>query len=96
MQNLLDDLKELLKQDDRLMAEGRLLKNRIIELALKLDEHLIELLFSQSRLKQHFFVDVGRIGNPTYVVFEKEKFIQFVSNKAFLADSYTAFSNKIG
>ena len=30
MQNLFDDLKELLKQDDRLMVEDRLLKNRII------------------------------------------------------------------
>ena len=96
MQNLLDDLKELLKQDDRLMVEDSLLKNTIIELALKLDRDLIKLLLSHPRLRQHFFVDVRRIGNPTYVVFDKAKFIQFVSNKAFLPDSYTAFSNKIG
>ena len=37
MQNLLHDLKDLLKQDDRLMAEDELLKNKIIELALKLE-----------------------------------------------------------
>jgi len=30
------------------------------------------------------------------MVFDKEKFLQFVSNKAFLPDSYTAFKNKIG
>jgi len=96
MQNLLDDLKELFQRDDRLMVEGSLLKSRIIELALKLDGDLIKLLLSHPRLRQHFFVDVGRNAIPTYVVFDKEKFLQFVSNKAFLPDSYTAFSNKIG
>jgi len=91
MQNLLNDLKELLKQDDRLMVEDELLKNKIIELALKLDENLIRLLLSHSRLRQHFFADIDGV-----LVFDKEKFLQFVSNKAFLPDSYTAFKNKIG
>ena len=91
MQNLLDDLKELFQQDDRLMVEGGLLKSRIIESALKLDGDLIKLLLSHPRLRQHFFVEVAGV-----VVFDKEKFLQFVSNKAFLPDSYTAFSNKIG
>ena len=91
MQNLLNDLKELLKQDDRLMVEDELLKNKIIELALKLDENLIRLLLSHSRLRQHFFAEVDRV-----LVFDKQKFLQFVSNKAFLPDSYTAFKNKIG
>jgi len=91
VQNLLDDLKELFQQDDRLMVEGSLLKSRIIELALKLDGDLIKLLLSHPRLRQHFFADVAGV-----VVFDNEKFLQFVSNKAFLPDSYTAFSNKIG
>ena len=91
MQNLLNDLRQLLKQDDRLMVEDELLKNKIIELALKLDENLIRLLLSHSRLRQHFFADIDGV-----LVFDKEKFLQFVSNKAFLPDSYTAFSNKIG
>lgn len=91
MQNLLDELKELFQQDDRLMAEGSLLKNKIIELALKLDGDLIKLLLSHPRLRRHFFADVEGV-----MVFDKEKFLQFVSNKAFLPDSYTAFSNKIG
>ena len=30
------------------------------------------------------------------MVFDKEKFIRFVNNKAFLPDSYTSFKNKIG
>ena len=91
MQNLLNDLKELLKQDNRLMVEDELLKNKIIELALKLDENLIRLLLSHSRLRQHFFADIDGV-----LVFDKQKFLQFVSNKAFLPDSYTAFKNKIG
>jgi len=38
MQNLFEDLKQLLAQDERLTTEdGKLLKNMIIELGLKLD-----------------------------------------------------------
>jgi ubiquinone biosynthesis protein UbiJ len=35
MQNLLDNLKSLLKKDEHLASEGELLKNKIIELELK-------------------------------------------------------------
>ncbi len=65
MQNLLIELTRLLEQDDRLVSEGKLLKNKIVELA-------------------------------GVLVFDKIKFQQFVSNKQFLPDSYTAFKNKIG
>ncbi len=91
MQNLLAELEQLLKEDERLIADDRLLKNKVIELALKLDETLIGLLLSDSRLRRHFFTQVDSV-----LVFDKEKFIHFVSNKAFLPDSYTAFANKIG
>ncbi len=91
MQNLLNELKELLKKDERLMVEDELLKNKVIELALKLDGNLIRLLLSHARLRQHFFTEVDAVQ-----VFDKDKFIHFVSNKAFLPDSYTAFSNRIG
>ena len=46
MQNLLDNLKNLLRKDEYLISEGELLKNKIIELALKLDKDLIKLLLS--------------------------------------------------
>lgn len=91
MQNLLEDLKNLLKKDERLVSEGELLKNKIIELALKLDKDLIKLLLSDKKMKEVFFVDVDGI-----LIFDKDKFIKFVSNKQFLPDSYTAFKNKIG
>lgn len=91
MQNLLNDLKAVLEKDDRMIAEGQLLKNKIIELALAMDAGLVRLLLTHDGIKKHFFTDVDNV-----LVFDKAKFQQFVSNKAFLPDSYTAFKNKIG
>jgi len=91
MQNLLSDLTELLSTDDRLVAEGKLLKNKVVELALNLDGGLLSLLLKHQVLKAHFFVEVGKV-----LVFDKIKFQRFVSNKAFLPDSFTTFKNKIG
>ena len=91
MQNLLDDLKGLLQQDERLVVDGKLLKNKIIELALQLDPVLIKMLLSHESIKKHFFQDVEGV-----MVFDKIKFQKFVSNKAFLPDSYTSFKNRIG
>jgi len=88
---LLEELKLLLEKDGRLVSEGKLLKNRIVELALKLDKDMIKLLLSNGRIKEHFFRDVDGI-----LVFDKEKFMKFVDNKEFLPDSYTAFKNRIG
>lgn len=91
MQNLLEDLKELLQQDEKLVVDGKLLKNKIIELALQLDATLIKMLLKNESIKKHFFQDVDGL-----LVFDKIKFQKFVSNKAFLPDSYTSFKNKIG
>ena len=91
MENLLNNLKSLLQKDERLISAGELLKNKIVELALKLDKELIKLLLSNRRLKEVFFIEVDKT-----LVFDKDKFIRFVSNKQFLPDSYTAFKNKIG
>jgi adenine-specific DNA-methyltransferase len=90
--NLLNELKEILKRDNRVVdSNGNLFKNKIIELALKLDKNLIKLLLSNEKMKEVFFVDVDET-----LIFDKDKFIMFVSNKQFLPDSYTAFKNKIG
>ncbi len=88
---LLDELKSVLKKDKRLISEDKLLKNRIVELALKLDKDLLKLLLSNKKIKEHFFTKVEKT-----LVFDKDKFMQFVDNKEFLPDSYTAFKNKIG
>jgi len=100
MENLLYSLKLLLQKDERLTSEDELLKNKIIELALKLDKGLIKLLLSDKKMKEVFFVDVD--GAVFFVdvdgafIFDKDKFVKFISNKQFLPDSYTAFKNKIG
>ncbi|MGV3761449.1 DNA methyltransferase [Parapedobacter sp.] len=91
MRNLLDDLKRLLEKDERLVAEGKLLRNKIIELALQPDPALMKILLSHEGIKKHFFRDIGGI-----MVFDKISFQRFVSNKAFLPDSYTAYKNRIG
>ena len=55
MQNLLEQLKKVLTKDERLVSEGELLKNKIIELAIKLDKDLVELLLSDKQMKEVFF-----------------------------------------
>ncbi|MFW5886358.1 MAG: DNA methyltransferase [Bacteroidota bacterium] len=91
MQNLQNDLIELLKQEDSLVIDGQLNKNKIVEMALQVDPKLIKLLLQHSTFKNHFFTDVEGV-----IVFDKIKFQRFVNNKSFLPDSYTAFKNKIG
>jgi len=92
MQNLMNDLLKLLKKDERLVSQDNvLLKNQTQELAHKNDPELIRLLLSDKAIKQHFFFEIEKA-----LIFDKEKFVRFVSNKQFLPDSYTSFKNKIG
>jgi len=89
---LMEELKELLKEETRFVdSDGNLLKNRIVEYALKLDENLIKLLLKNDRIKSHFFKDVDGV-----LIFDKDMFMKFIGNKEFLPNSYTAFKNKIG
>lgn len=91
MQNLLNDLTSLLEKDDRLVSEGQILKNKVVEMALGVDAGLIKLLLSHKDIRRHFFTEVDGV-----TVFDKIKFQQFVMNKQFLPDSFTAYKNKIG
>lgn len=92
MKNIFEQLTDLLKKDERLVSQdGVLLKNQAQELARKNDPALLKLLLSDKTIKQHFFFEVEKT-----LIFDKEKFVRFVSNKQFLPDSYTAFKNKIG
>ena len=91
MQNLLDVLLKTLKNDERLLVDGKLAKNKIVELALAMDEGLITLLIKNKTIKKHFFKKAGEA-----LVFDKVVFQSFVSNKEFLPDSYTTFKNKVG
>lgn len=89
--HLSQQLEQLLKVDPRFVSDGKLLKNKVVELALQLDSSLLKLLLSHSEMRSHFFVQVEDV-----VVFDKIKFQQFISNAAILPDSYTSFINKIG
>lgn len=91
MQNLLDDLTELLQADQAFISDGAILKNVVIEAALNMDPALLALLMKSPKIKAHFFTEVAGA-----LVFDKVKFQDFVSNKAFLPDSFTAFKNRIG
>lgn len=92
MQNIFEQLIKLLKNDERFVSsDDNLLKNQVQELARKNDPVLIKLLLSDKSIKKHFFFIVEEV-----LIFDKEKFVRFISNKQFLPDSYTAFKNKIG
>lgn len=91
MQDLIEELIFALKTDRKYVRDDVLLKNTIIEHALKPDKDLLKLLLATKRLKAQFFTDVSGT-----LVFDQQRFIRFVSSKAFLPDSYTAFKNKIG
>jgi len=95
MQNLMSDLMKLFMKDDRIYANGRLLKNKATELALKLDQFLIELLLSNKKATEHFFIELTLKGKKV-LIFDKDKFVAFINNKEFLPDSFTSFKNKIG
>jgi adenine-specific DNA-methyltransferase len=91
MKNILEKLIDVLQSEDKFISEEKLLKNKIIESALSLDPLLIKLLLKDEAIKKIFFENIDDI-----LVFDKIKFQRFVSNKQFLPDSYTSFSNKIG
>lgn len=91
MQNLLNELVEVLQQDQSLLSDGKLLKAAVIERSDKLDSALLKLLLGSEPLRRALFADVDGV-----LVFDKVRFADFVSNKAFLPDSYTAFRNHIG
>ncbi len=85
-------LEDVLRMEEHFCtADGQLIKNSIVEAALALQPNLIKLLLGNDELSAHFFSDVEGVK-----VFDKVKFQRFVMNKSFLADSYTAYKNKIG
>lgn len=89
---LFHELEVLLRTESRYcMDDGTLIKNKIVSDALSLNPELLKYLLSNERLKNNFFSESDGI-----LIFDKVKFQQFVMNKSFLPDSYTAYKNKIG
>lgn len=86
------ELEQLLAQNDAFMVEGILNKNKLAELARQYNPDLLNLLMSDEKISNHFF---SRIDNDI-LVFKQSDFLQFLNNKEFLPDSFTAYKTKIG
>lgn len=86
------ELERLLTQNDTFMVEGVLNKNKLAELARQYNPELLNLLMSNNKISKYFFstLDTG------VLVFKKDVFLQFLNNKEFLPDSFTAYKTKIG
>lgn len=89
--NMKQKLEKLL-QHPEFLVEGQLNKNKLSELARKYDSELLELLMSDEDVKNHFFSNI----QDGVLVFKKDIFLQFLNNKEFLPDSFTAYKTKIG
>ena len=91
MEKVLQKLTKLIETDDKYIVEGALNRNLLAEDARKYETGLLNLLQKDKDLKSHFFAETD--GG---LVFKKDVFLQFISNKEFLPDSYTRYANKIG
>lgn len=86
------ELEELLCQHEEFLVEGILNKNKLSELARKYDAKLLNVLMREEKIKSHFFSKL----EEGILVFKKDVFLQFLNNKEFLPDSFTAYKTKIG
>ncbi len=86
------ELEQLLAQNDTFMVDGVLNKNKLAELARQYNPELLNLLMSEEKISQHFFATL----ETGVLVFKKDVFLQFLNNKEFLPDSFTAYKTKIG
>lgn len=86
------ELERLLAQNDTFMVEGVLNKNKLAELARQYNPELLNILMSNTKISKYFF----SILDSGVLVFKKDVFLQFLNNKEFLPDSFTAYKTKIG
>ena len=87
-----EKLINLLKTDPRFVVdEGELIKAAAIDRAWKIDHDLVRLLLGDADIKAKFFDEI-----EGHWIFNTNTFIDYISDKGFLANSYTRFRNKIG
>ena len=86
------ELSNLLMNVEEFVVNGALNKNKLSELARKYDAKLLNLLMKEENIKNYFFTTL----EDGVLVFKKDVFLQFLNNKEFLPDSYTAYKTKIG
>ena len=82
----------LLKNEPNYVTDdGDLKKWVVISKAQNCDTELISLLLENPEIKTHFFIPIKDI-----LVFNQALFMQFMEQKNYLNDSFTAYKNKIG
>ena len=87
-----EKLINLLKTDPRFVDdEGELVKAAVTGRAWQMDHDLVRLLLGDADIKAKFFDEI-----EGHWIFNTNTFIEYVSDKGFLANSYTRFRNKIG
>ena len=83
--------KQLKKEPNYVTDSGELKKWVVINKAQNYDAELIGLLLDDKELKAKFFLDIKGV-----LVFNQSLFVQFLEQKNYLNDSYTAYKNKVG
>ena len=87
-----EKLVNILKSDHRFNDdEGELLTAAVTDQAWKMDHDLVRLLLSDADIKAEFFDEING-----HWVFNNNSFVDYISNKNFLDNSYTRFRNRIG
>lgn len=83
--------KQLKKEPNYVTDNGELKKWVVINKAQNYDAELIGLLLDDKELKAKFFLEIKGV-----LVFNQSLFVQFLEQKNYLNDSYTAYKNKVG
>lgn len=86
------ELEQVLAKNPKFLVDGVLNKNKLAELARQYSPELLNQLMSNETIANHFF---SKLQNGV-LVFKKDIFLQFLNNKEFLPDSFTAYKTKIG
>ncbi len=91
-ENFNEKLIALLKTEPRFVDDaGELIPAAVRDHAWRLDHGLIRLLLTDKEIKAKFFDDI-----EAHWIFNHNTFINYITHKNFLANSYTQFRNKIG
>lgn len=86
------ELEQVLAKNPKFLVDGVLNKNKLAELARQYSPDLLNQLMSNETIANHFFSKL----QDGVLVFKKDIFLQFLNNKEFLPDSFTAYKTKIG
>ncbi|MDE0425503.1 MAG: site-specific DNA-methyltransferase [Candidatus Poribacteria bacterium] len=91
-QNFNEKLTALLKTNLNFLDDtGELILAAVRDHAWRVDHYLIKLLLTDDEIKAKFFDEI-----EGHWVFNHNTFINYITDKNFLANAYTRFRNKIG